>query len=141
MAFSKQEELRLIELVRENSEKLFGTGLFANGSSIRKKAWDDITLTINAENATLKRTTEQIKKKWYNTKSSAKAHNAEIKKSRSMTGGGPQPETLTSAEEAVVDFLGDTPSFSGIQGFDSLAVADDSVLKEISDFAKENTSE
>ena len=139
MSFTKAEELRLIELVRENDRKLFGTGLVANGASLRKEAWEDVTNILNSENSSAKRSVEQVKKKWHNLKSAAKKKNSEVNRSRLITGGGPQAESLTNTEAAIVDFVGDTPSFSGLQGFESdNQPANDSVLRDISDFAREN---
>ena len=112
MTFSKVEELRLIELVRDKEKQLFGTGLVANGASQRKQTWEEVTKALNAENGSTKRSTDQIKKKWYNLKSATKTRNAEVKRSRQLTGGGPQESGLTSTQAAIVDFVGNTPSFS-----------------------------
>lgn len=140
MTFSKGEELRLIELVKNKNSQLFGTGLVANGAAQRKKAWEEITTTLNSESGNAKRTVSQVKKKWYNLKSSAKIRNAEIKKNRQGTGGGPSAGSLTNTEAAIVEFVGNTPSFCGLEGFESSTrtPTDDSVMQEISNFDIEN---
>ncbi|KAH3810094.1 hypothetical protein DPMN_138480 [Dreissena polymorpha] len=51
------------------------------------------------------RTADEVKKKWIDTKSSAKKKAQSMKKELGRTGGGPYPGGLTNLEEKVVTVI------------------------------------
>jgi hypothetical protein len=83
----------------------------------KKKAWEDVTEAVNVESK-VKRTVDEIKKKWDDMKTRTKKKASELKKKRNATGGGDPPdptETLTEIEMKIVAIIGET-IIHGIEG-------------------------
>ncbi|XP_048586617.1 uncharacterized protein LOC116607167 [Nematostella vectensis] len=78
----------------------------------------------------------EVKDKWKNLLSQAKRENSEFKRERGKTRGGPAPKPPSAATAKIIEEYQDTPSFSGLIGFetgDSLAddLEEPSVLDQV----------
>ena len=65
------------------------------------------------------RTVQDVKDKWKNLQCKAKREFSEFHRETTKTGGGPRPKRPSDATEKIISMFEDTPSFSGLQGFDS----------------------
>ena len=87
-------------------------------NSKKNPIWQAITAAVNAV-GTAKRTTQDVKEKWRNLAANARKQLSEYRRESRRTGGGPPPKKPTEATEKILCFLGNTASFSGIDGFES----------------------
>lgn len=116
--FSAAEVSVLTDQVEKNLE-VIQSKLTNNITNKKKnKIWEEITAAVNAV-ANSKRTTQEIKDKWKNLTCKAKREYSTLKRARKETGGGPQPKQPSEATERIINIYEDTPSFSGLNGFDS----------------------
>ncbi|XP_067659157.1 uncharacterized protein [Haliotis asinina] len=123
--WSEAEEICLIQEVLQRERTLFGDIKGCGAKSIhrqRSDGWQEVTNTLNARHINAKRETVEVKKKYFNLKQRAKARIDGLKRSMSVTGGGPPPPTLTSADEALSQSLEGRP---GIHGLDHGIDTDD----------------
>ncbi|XP_048011120.1 myb/SANT-like DNA-binding domain-containing protein 4 [Megalobrama amblycephala] len=81
------------------------------------KQWEEITDTINARNLGVKRTVQEIIKKYENISVMAKKELSVHKRESNKTGGGPPPPELSDSTKMVQDIIGaDSPVLAGITG-------------------------
>ena len=94
---------------------------------IRKKrlVWEHITERVNALGVA-RRSTKEIKTKWSNLHQEAKKAYTENTRDSQKTGGGPPPKPLSATAEKIVEIYKDCPSFTGLQGVESLIEEDPS---------------
>ena len=65
------------------------------------------------------RTTAEVREKWRNLQSQAKKEFSELSKEQKKTGGGPAPKMPSALTAEVIDIFKETPSFTGLEGFES----------------------
>lgn len=82
------------------------------------KIWADITAAVNAIGVAYK-ATQEVRDKWKNLTSAAKGEFTDFGKESRRTGGGPAPKPQSAATAKIIDMFKDTPSFSGLSGFES----------------------
>ncbi|KAI7813148.1 putative myb/SANT-like DNA-binding domain-containing protein 4-like, partial [Triplophysa rosa] len=86
-------------------------------ASKKQKQWDEITEKINARNLDVKRTVQEVIKKYENISVVAKKELSLYKRESNKTGGGPPPADLSDCTKIVQDILGaDSPILAGIPG-------------------------
>jgi len=68
---------------------------------------------------TEKGTLNEVKEKWKNLHSSAKKEFAGFTKERKKTGGGPAPKAPSAATAKMIELFKETPSFTGLEGFET----------------------
>ena len=116
--FSPSEISVLTDLVEENISTI--QSKFTDSVTNRKKneIWSDITNAVNAlgiENRSVK----EVKDKWKNLTSQAKKEFSGYGREKQRTGGGPPPKAPTPATAKIIDLFKETPSFTGLAGFES----------------------
>ncbi|XP_077088336.1 uncharacterized protein LOC143740173 [Siphateles boraxobius] len=83
----------------------------------KQKQWEEITEKINARNLDVKRTVQEVLKKYENITVVAKKELSAYKKEANKTGGGPPPAELSDCTIMVQNIIGaDSPVPSGICG-------------------------
>ena len=65
------------------------------------------------------RTTAEVREKWRNLQSQAKKEFSKLAKEQKKTGGGPAPKMPSAITAKVIDIFKETPSFTGLEGFES----------------------
>ena len=65
------------------------------------------------------RTTAEVREKWRNLHSQAKKEFSELTKEQKKTGGGPAPKMPSALTAKVIYIFKETPSFTGLEGFES----------------------
>ena len=65
------------------------------------------------------RTTAEVRGKWRNLHSQAKKEFSGLAKEQKKTGGGPAPKMPSAFTAKVIDIFKETPSFTGLEGFES----------------------
>ena len=78
-----------------------------------------ITDSVNAVGVAM-RTTAEVRKKLQNLHSQAKKEFSELTKEQKKTGGGPAPKMPSALTAKVIDIFKETPSFTGLEGFESI---------------------
>lgn len=111
---NKDFSLRFIDLVHEKNDTLTNKERTAHSDNAKREAWKYITDRINAEYAS-NMTVKQAEDKWKYLKRTSKQANATFNKEIRNTGGGPAPKKLSLPQTKVVELLGETASFKGIQ--------------------------
>ena len=92
-------------------------------TNVRKnKIWADIAASVNAVGVA-HRTTQEVRDKWKNLTSAAKREFSDFGKETRRTGGGPAPKHPSASTARIINLFKDTPSFSGLSGFESNPVA------------------
>lgn len=126
--WTQDECLLLATLVNEKKDvlrKKLGPNLT---SKMKRDAWEKISSQLNASSA-IKRSTEEIEKKWNNILSSCKSEISNFRKSSTATGGGPPSKPLSALAETVQMVIGESNAIiTGIDGG-----IDSSVLHLITD--------
>ena len=61
----------------------------------------------------------EVKEKWTNLQRTAKNELSKFRKEQRKTGGGPPPKLPSKGTDKILELLKDTPSFSGLQGFET----------------------
>lgn len=116
--WTSEEEIALIENVKERSLTLFGpikgSGMKGKIKDIREKEWSFIADILNSQFDTKRRGLEEIKKKYYNIKSRSKEKLDGVK--RPKTGGGPPLPALTLGEETFLRLSDGEPNIHGLEG-------------------------
>ncbi|XP_071165848.1 myb-related transcription factor, partner of profilin-like [Mytilus edulis] len=135
------EQALLISLVLEDEKTLFGAakgdGGDGNINAIKRRAWQAIADQLNAQFITKKRSWQECKKKWNNSKQRAKQKIDNLRHPR--TGGGPAQPQITPTEELILQGIGGRPSMTGVGSF----LDTDAATPEISfeqDLEEANTS-
>ena len=80
--------------------------------------WCKIAEAVNAKGAA-QRTTAEVREKWKNLHSQAKKEFTELAKEQKKTGGGEAPKMPSVATAKIIDLFKETPSFTGLEGFES----------------------
>ena len=80
--------------------------------------WEDIAAAVNAVGVAL-RTTQEIKDKRKNLQSAAKKEFSGFRKEQKKTGGGPARPKPSEATLKIIEIFSETPSFTGLQGFET----------------------
>ncbi len=115
--FTPAMERRLAELYEERKSRIEVKGNKQALNADRKRAWEEMANTLNAENATQLETAlnwDQVKKKWSNLKCNAKEANAAAKMARKITGGGSKESPdLTETQQAIINIAGNSSRFDG----------------------------
>ena len=116
--FTASEISVLTEKYEGNMEIL--QSKFTNSVTNAKKnlVWEDIASAVNAVGVAL-RTTQEIKDKWKNIQSTAKKEFSGFRKEQKKTGGGPAPPNPSEATLKIIEMICKTPSFTGLQGFET----------------------
>lgn len=65
------------------------------------------------------RSTQEVRDKWKNLQSHAKREFSSFKSEQNRTGGGPAPPNPAEASLKIINMFSDTPSFTGLQGFET----------------------
>ena len=107
------------------------TGIFEENRSIltaklnnivtnktKNKLWEDINAAVKAVGV-VKRSTHDVKEKWRNLAGTARKKLAFYRKESRNTGGGPPPKKPSETSQKILEFLGETPSFIGVDGFET----------------------
>ena len=71
--------------------------------------WRKVAEAVNAIGVAM-RTTAEVREKWRNLQSQAK---------KEFSGGGPAPKMPSALTAEVIDIFKETPSFTGLEGFES----------------------
>ena len=80
--------------------------------------WKKIADSVNAVGVAMQ-TTAEVRKKLQNLHSQAKKEFSELTKEQKKTGGGPAPKMPSALTAKVIYILKETPSFTGLEGFES----------------------
>ena len=80
--------------------------------------WRKIAEAVNAIGVAM-RTTAEVREKWRNLQSQAKKEFSELSKEQKKTGGGLAPKMPSALTAEVIDIFKETPSFTGLEGFES----------------------
>ena len=111
MAKNRLVDVRLVELVEERWEDITGSSKKLQIEQAKRDAWKAVCNALNSE-FSLSLQTEYVQRHWSYIRSRAKNANLSEKKYASQTGGGPPQKKDSDA--VVIGFLGETPSFAGI---------------------------
>ena len=116
--FSASEIAVLTEKVEENLSLI--QSKFTNSVTNQKKneMWKKIADAVNAVGVAM-RTTTEVRDMWRNLHSQAKKGYSELAKEQKKTGGGPAPKMPSTLRAKVIDLFKETPSFTGLEGFES----------------------
>ena len=115
--YKENLDVLLIDLYESRIGVLKSTLKSADINKKKKKAWEEITTTINANDGRCSRTVDQIKARYKNMYNRAKSKLSRMKSHSSKTGGGEHcPIQLQTHEKKILELFGDTPSFNGIPG-------------------------
>ena len=77
----------------------------------------DIVIAVGVEMC--ERSKDKVREKWRGLQTNAKKAHVKRKTEDRRTGGGPPPPTMSSIEDRIIDLYADTPSFSGLPGFET----------------------
>ena len=80
--------------------------------------WCKIADAVNAKGVA-QRTTAEVREKWKNLHSQAKKEFLELAKEQKKTGRGEAPKIPVAAIAKIIDLFKETPSFAGLEGFES----------------------
>ena len=116
--FSASEIAVLTEKVEENLSVL--QSKLTNSVTNQKKnaTWKKIADAVNAVGVAM-RTVAEVREKWKNLHAQAKKEFTQLSKEQKQTGGGPAPKMPSTSTAKIIDLLKDTPSFTGLEGFES----------------------
>ena len=131
--FESSEITLITELVEQNINVLTDKFKSSNGNSAlnkekKRQVWDQITERVNSLGVCY-RTSKEIKTKWSNLHQEAKAAYTANTLDKKRTGGGPPAKPLSATTEKIVEIYKDCPSFTGLQGVESIG---DSTVKSFS---------
>jgi hypothetical protein len=62
---------------------------------------------------------KEIRDKWKNLHSTAKKEFCQFKKKSNLTGGGSPPKEPSPTSSKIIEVLGETPTFTGLTGFET----------------------
>ena len=117
--FSPSEISVLTDKFEENMDILQSKFTTSVRNAKKNKIWEEITETVNAVGVTA-RTTQEVRDKWKNLQSNAKREfSSSFKSEQRKTGGGPAPQTPRKPVKKIINMFCDTPSFTGLQGFET----------------------
>ena len=116
--FSPSEIAVLTEKVEENLSVIQSKFTNSVTNQIKNETWKKIADAVNAVGVTM-RTTAEFCEKWRNLHSQAKKEFSVLAKEQKKTGGGPAPKMPSAFTAKVIDIFKETPSFTGLEGFES----------------------
>ncbi|XP_048586883.1 myb/SANT-like DNA-binding domain-containing protein 4 [Nematostella vectensis] len=116
--FSIEEITIITESVAEKKEILNSKLTNSVTNKLKNSVWEEIKDKVNAVGVA-PRSLVEVKDKWKNLLSQAKRENSEFKRERGKTGGGPAPKPPSAATAKIIEEYQDTPSFSGLIGFET----------------------
>ena len=108
-----------MEKVEENLSVLQSKPTNSVRNQRKNEIWTEIADVVNAVGAE-KRTTPEVREKWKNLHSQAKKEFAGFKRKTKKTGGGGAPKEPSAATAKIIDLMKETPSFTGLEGFESI---------------------
>ena len=114
--FSVQEIAMITQKFEENQAVL--KSKFTNTTTNKQSVWEEMTIVVNAV-GTAHRSVAEVKEKWTNLQRTAKHELSKFRKEQRKTGGGPPPKTPSPSTDKILELLKDTPSFSGLKGFET----------------------
>lgn len=116
--FSPAEISVLTEKFEENMDILQSKFTNSITNAKKNKIWEEISEAVNAVGVTA-RSTQEVRDKWKNLQSHAKREFSSFKSEQKKTGGGPAPPNPSEASLKIINMFSDTPSFTGLQGFET----------------------
>ena len=116
--FSASEIAVLTKKYEESIEILQSKFTKSVTNAKKNKVWEEFAAAVNAVGVTL-RTTQEVKDKWKNLQCTAKKEFSGFKKEQKKTGGGPAPSNPSEATLKIIEMFSETPSFTGLQGFET----------------------
>lgn len=111
--FSAQEIAIITQKFEENQVVLKSKFTNTNTNKMKQNVWEEMTVAVNAV-GTAHRSVSEVKEKWTN-----RTAKNELSKGQRKTGGGPPPKLPSKGTDKILELLKDTPSFSGLQGFET----------------------
>ncbi|KAM7306386.1 uncharacterized protein ISCGN_010103 [Ixodes scapularis] len=112
--FSEAEITALVDGYEDHKLAIQARTSGPHGSLAKQRAWAIITASLFAVSG-VRRSVNEVKKKWTDYKSANKIRGAAVRRSQNATGGGPGEPELTDAEERVIGLLSEA-SLVGIEG-------------------------
>ena len=108
-------------MVEENNDVI--RCKFTNTITNAKKedVWKKITERVNAVGV-CERSKDEVREKWSGIQTNAKKAHVKRKMEERRTGGGggvAPPATISAIEDTIIDLYAETPSFSGLPGFET----------------------
>ena len=116
--FTASEISVLTEKYEENMDILQSKLTNSVTNTKKNQVWENIAAAVNSVGVAL-RTTQEVRDKWKNLQSIAKKEFSGFKNEQKKTGGGPAPPNPSEATLKIIEMFGDTPSFTGLQGFET----------------------
>ena len=116
--FSVQEIAVITQKFEENQAVLKSKFTNTTTNKLKQSVWEEMTITVNAV-GTAHRSIAEVKEKWTNLQRTAKHELSKFRKEQKKTGGGPPPKTPSPSTDKILQLLKDTPSFSGLKGFET----------------------
>lgn len=116
--FSASEIAVLTEKVEENLSIIQSKLTNSVTNQKKNEAWQKIADAVNAVGVA-NRTAAEIREKWKNLHSQGKKEFTVLSKEQKKTGGGPVPKMPSAAAAKIIDLFIYTPSFTGLDGFES----------------------
>ena len=116
--FSASEIAVLTEKVEENLSIIQSKLTNSVTNQKKNESWQKIAGAVNAVGVA-NRTAAEVREKWKNLHSQAKREFTVLSKEQKKTGGGPAPKMPSAAAAKITDLFKDTPSFTGLDGFES----------------------
>lgn len=116
--FSPAEISVLTEKFEENMDILQSKFTNSITNAKKNKIWEEISEAVNAVGVTAT-STQEVRDKWKNLQSHAKREFSSFKSEEKKTGGGPAPPNPSEASLKIINMFSDTPSFTGLQGFET----------------------
>jgi hypothetical protein len=108
----------LVNKVHEKSNILFSKFSDTVSNKKKKTAWVEVQTSVNATSL-VPRSLEEIKKKWDDVKRTTKKRAVDVRKDRTVTGGGESnADPLTPMEEIVVSLIGEQKVYGLSNGVD-----------------------
>ena len=116
--FSASEIAILTEKVEENLSIIQSKLTNSVTNQKKNEIWCKIADAVNAVGVA-RRTTTEVREKWKNLHAQAKKEFTELAKEQKKTGGGEAPRVPVTAIAKIIDPFKETPSFAGLEGFES----------------------
>ncbi|XP_041132274.1 uncharacterized protein LOC121330072 [Polyodon spathula] len=114
------EAEKVILLQEYAKRKYILTSRFNPGvtSALKQKHWEEITESVNTRNTSVKRTLQEVKKKYENVSSAAKKEYREFKRrSRKRARPGPSQTAAQSTATSISDSLGLSPRIIAVSTY------------------------
>ena len=116
--FSAQEIAVITEKFEENQAVLKSKFTNTNTNKMKQSVWEEMTIAVNVV-GTAQQSVSEVKEKWTNLQRTAKNKLSKFRKEQRKTGGGPPPKVPSQSTDKILELLKDTPSFSGLKGFET----------------------